>query len=576
MSDALRQEMLEKAGQGELLDAIFTQYGKMHFPPGDPVVETLAGLHNDGMVDLLALATPEALAPFENFAFFKGQHLYCALIPHLQTDAESLVRAVNALIGKAGSDGAAGFPAVEFRQWCEADPKRPFELLDLVDRKVPDADRFLPIALRTGAAVDPAALLDRALDFAVTGEEVEKRGAVMALRDMPLATDAEWDRLLEAFSKILDASPSDNVRFNLLTAIAERLESPTTRKAELVALAKRVLEVRTDVTLGGAVSAIAFSKGTLPDAFLEVLLEALGDIPSANAKILDYAMMKMVERGQADRARAFLEGLLKREDSIDLEVLDALCYKIRELGGSVLEDWTVAWLLDGDADLCGALNDAIFGRGIHETIVAPDFSRFGLKDADRPYLARKIIVTFLLNAELIVAMLAGLLRSSSGAAADEIVELLFDPVLLNYSGVAADELKKIADDTGDPASGFAQQALDKLDAYLNRLRSIGDVAELHPSDRERQIEQQRHADAMAEAYRNARKDSLLSLIATESVMLYGTSSVSWFRDGSSPPKRNEMALTSIGHSFEVPRVDTIDPVGLQRMLVEFRREVRPS
>lgn len=576
MNDELRREMLEKAKRGELLGAIFNQYGKMHFAPGDPVVQTLANLHNDESVDLLALATPESLVPFDKFAFFKGQHLYCALIPHLRTDAESLVGAVNALIDKAGADGAAGFPAVEFRQWCEVEPKRPAELLDLVDRKVPNADRFLPIALRTGAAVDPAAFLGRALNFAVSGDEVSQRGAVMALGDMPLASDADWDRLLEAFDKILGASPSDHVRLNLLTAIAARFDPPSMREAELVTLAKRVLEVRSDLVHGGAASAIAFARTQLPDDFLDVLLEALSDVPSANAKILDFAMMMMVERGQADRVRAFLEGLLKREESIDLEELGALCDKIRELGGTVLKDWTVAWLLDGDADLCGALNDAILGRGLHGTIVAPDFSRFGLKDADRPYLARKIIVTFLLNAELIVAMLAALLRSSSGAAADEIVELLFDPVLLNYSGVAADELKKVAEDKADSASGSAQQALDRLEAYLAGLRSIGSVPELHPSDRERQIEKQRHADAMNEAYRNARKGSLLSLIATETVMLYGTSSVSWFQDGTSPPRRNEMALTSVGHSFEVPRVDTIDPVGLQLMLFEFRREVRPS
>lgn len=121
-----------------------------------------------------------------------------------------------------------------------------------------------------------------------------------------------------------------------------------------------------------------------------------------------------------------------------------------------------------------------------------------------------------------------------------------------------------------------QRALAGQQTYLEGLSSIGKVPELHPSERERQLEWQRHSESMAEARQAARKKSIFAQIGTESLILYGTRAVSWFKDHTDERRRIETPMKSISHSFEMPRVEIVDPMGLQMMLLHFRREDRPQ
>ncbi|MCP1469678.1 hypothetical protein J3E64_001360 [Sphingobium sp. OAS761] len=577
----IRAEILSHAANGTLLDAIFNSYGRRWLDDNHPTILALAELHNTGDIDLLALVTPQTVQPYEGPVFFNGQNVFRALISRLQSSAEALLQTVQILIDAAGQDLAAGLPVEEFAKWCGSDPARPAELLALIDRKVPNAERFLTIALKSGVAVDRHLFLDRAYDFLRSGTETEQQGAINALGQIALPDAADWDRLLDGFAALLAHNPSDTVRAALITAVARRLNgAPGDRQNKLAELGSLAVRPLGDHTLDTAARTIAFYGEHLTEALTETLLEALAAINGKNkgtVEILDMAMMKLIERDDAERARCYLEPLLRRDDDrIELKQLDSLCYKLREKGGQTLDDWVVAWLLDGDRDLCSALDEALFGPGSDDFLFRVDFSRFGLVPADYPYLARKAIGTFFLKPNLMASLLVSLLRSTPETA-EEVVNLLIDPILINYAGIAETYLKPIAQDRNDPASGAVQRALEGQEAYLEGLRSVGNVPELHPSERERRLEWQRHADSMAEAYRAARQKSVLASIATESLILYGTRAVSWFEDrGTDDRRRIETPMASISHSFEMPRVDIVDPGGLQMMLLHFRGEPRPS
>jgi hypothetical protein len=77
---------------------------------------------------------------------------------------------------------------------------------------------------------------------------------------------------------------------------------------------------------------------------------------------------------------------------------------------------------------------------------------------------------------------------------------------------------------------------------------------------------------MSDAMRKARKKSIFAQIATESVILYGKRVVSWIKSPGDEPRRIETEMGSISTSVEVPRIDIVDPVGLQLMLFSFRAE----
>lgn len=578
MSDTVRAEILAHAANGSLLHAIFHDYGRRWLDDSDPTIAMLGDLHNGGEIDLLGVVTRESVQAFQGQVFWGGQQVYRALISRLQAPAEALLNVVQVLIEAAGQDMAAGMPVEEFSKWCGSEASRPRELLDLVDRKVAHADRFLTIAIKQGAAVDRPYFLDRAYGFLTSGSETEKQAAINALGQIACQNDEEWDRFFGAFSALLTAD--DAIRAPLITAVARRLkDAPPSRQDELTGLAVAGLEQHGDYTLDIAARTLAFESEHLPEELIDALLEALLAIKGENkgtVEMLDLALMKLVQNGHADRARRYLEQILRREeDRIELEELDSLSYTLRDTGGQVLEAWVVAWLLDGEYELCSAMNDA-FGAGSDEFLFRIDFARFSLDDADYPYLARKAIATFFLKQSIMASLLVSLLRTAPAEATDTIVDLLVDPILINYAGITDDYLKPISKDGGDPAQAAVQRALAGQEAYLEGLSSIGKVPELHPSERERQLEWQRHADNMAEAWQAARKKSIFASIATESLILYGTRAVSWFKDHADEQRRIETPMGSISHSFEMPRIEIVDPMGLQMMLLHFRGEDRPQ
>lgn len=343
MTAPTRAELLEKAAAGTLLDALFNEYGRMRFGEDDPTIDALASLHNDGKVDLLALVTPEALEFYKGPTFFRGQQVYRALIGKLHATAEELILAVDVLIVAAGNDLAAGLPMQEFTKWCKAEPSRPFELLDLVDRKVPTADHFLTIALTCGVAVEPVYFVDRAYGYLSSGTQIERRAAIKALGQIPLTSPADWDRLAAAFEAALTRDPGDGDRSAILTAVAQRLrEAPATHVTNLTDIAVTAIAPLGDQTLYEGARVLGFDLGALGTRLVDALLDALVSLNPEHAgtiDALDFGLTKLVEEGDPLRPREFLERLLVREEEgLTLERFDSLRHRLFEVERHVVED----------------------------------------------------------------------------------------------------------------------------------------------------------------------------------------------------------------------------------------------
>ena len=148
---------------------------------------------------------------------------------------------------------------------------------------------------------------------------------------------------------------------------------------------------------------------------------------------------------------------------------------------------------------------------------------------------------------------------------------------MNYSGTVRGYLEPIASDPNDLAQASAHKAILAIDEYLAGLQSAGIIKELYPSERERQMEWQRRSDEMNVTMQEARKNSFLTSLMSESVLLYGSSSVTWVEDlHQGPPRRLETSLANVGHSIEIPRGEVIDPLGLSHTIYLFRMEKRPQ
>ncbi len=580
MAGPTRAEIVEKAADGTLLEAIFTEYGRRWVDKDDTLLTELVAAHNSGDVDLIALITPEALAPYSGSTFFAGQHVYNSIISRLETSAEALVRAVHTLIEAGGHDGASGIPADELSKWCASEPTRPAELLDLVDRKIPHAENYLAIAIKNGALIDPIYFTDRSYDFLANGSQVEKVAALNALGQITLRDGPDEDRLESAFQAIVDSDAEDVVRAALLRSIVRRLGQTTNGRADALSqIAVAAVAKRDDQVLYAAAQVLAFDAVAIGPELSEALLLALKAVNPSHVgtiNMIDIALAKAVGTGDDVRARRFLEDLLAREEGFSFQQFDSLQYKLFEVGGETLENWMVAWLRQGDLVQCREFSSGLLGAGREEHMFSIDFSRFDLSDAEYGYIARKAVGWLFLKPKALVSFLVCLRRSAPVSQAEDIEALIMDPVLTSYPTVVEEYLKPLSEDPADPVAPVAEAVLTELSKRLQRFKSIGRVPELRPSERERQLEWQRHSDEMTSAFRDARNKSPLLSMIHESVMLYGKRSVTWVSDPRKKPTRITTELSSFSHSFDFPQSDVVDPVGLQMELLHFRLEKHPS
>ncbi|WP_279313492.1 hypothetical protein [Acetobacter sp. AN02] len=576
-----REEILAKWRSGTLVDALFAEYGRIWLDEESPTIELLVVLHNSGEIDLLNIITTESVERHKGPDFFDGQHLYERLIPRITGSVREMVRVVETIRVGAGNDMAAGLHIDKFVKWCGDDPARPGELLALIDEGFVQADGYLIIAIKTGVAVDRPLFVDRAYGFLESGTERQRWGALSALGQIEMLNEAYWDRLLEAFDTALTENPDDTFLAYFLSAIGERLKDiPAKRIDALENLAGLALAAGGEHTLHSASRLLAFDPTPLSAALKNSMLERLREVDAGNNEaidLLDIALSKMVKAGQVLEVRQLAEALVRRDEgAVKLGRLDSTVRAVIEDSNDALADWVVAWLYDGDHRLCSAMDRAMFGAGRDERPLHVDFSQYGLSEAEYPYLARKVVGSFFLKPVLMSSLLSSLLRSAPEAVSAEVEEVLVCPVLQNYAGSTRDLLIPISEDATDTAAPAVARAIAAQDSYLERLKAPGSVPELRPSERERQLEWERHTDSMLEAMRKARKKSIFAQIATESIILYGERAVIWVENLEDEPRRMETAMGSISTSFEVPRIEVVDPVGLQLMLLSFRAEPRPE
>jgi|GEM_PF-1189958 len=575
-----RAQLIREFKSGKLLGTLFGKHSR-GWGRDAKIVAAICTTHNDGDINVLSILTDEALAVINRNVFFQGQTLYCSLIPGLSADAAEMVRAVGALLRAAGNDGAAGLPVNELTKWCELSPERPRALLSLVDEGNEGAANFLPLTLRVGATFDREYFLDRAHAFALGSEPVRRGAAIQALGQIALNTPEEWNRFTKTLTTV--ATQGDDLAgAKVIGAAAGHLQwADVSHRAMIEEIVKSVLAAgASENCLHACADTLWLQAKHVPPSLRALLLNALLKIDPKNKGTidhLDYGLEKIFEAGDRKEVIHFLEQLiLSQKEAIKLKWFDSTCRAVHKAADGALADWVVSWFLNGDFDLCSQATKAFFGVERDGLLLDIDFNRYALRETDYPYLARKAIGFLFLQPLSAASIIISLIRSAPPATIAEVEDLLFDPMLLNYSGVDRNLLQSVARNQEDKAHDAVKRALERIEKYLADLNSAHPIRELRPSERQRQIELQRSADAMAEAYQNAEKSSFFASIVSRVIVLHGTRTISYHRMGKEEPRRIESKMGTHSVSYEMPRIEIADPVGLQRMLFSFRAERRPT
>ena len=571
-----RHDVLEASHAGQLLETIAATPNQNL----DSAGRMLADLHNRGEIDFLASWEPASLAAVSGHHFFPLQRIFCHALPHIDCSAEAAARACQNMFARAGNDGAAGQVYVSLSAWFGQSPVHADEGLALILHDPETHRRLVRPLFIAGANHDARKYFEEAFSFSNDSDSPIRLDALWALGQIASAEDETLlTRTIDYFDKVIDAPVSDGDTAVVVEAALNLLHRSGSSVAHAVEpLLQEACRKPTPETRYALANGLLLHRRHYTEAMVDTTFSALQhttkhDIHTSNA--IDSILYQWDLDADRQRVLRFLVGLFSQgNDALDLDLLANFSHQLRNQPGDVLGWYIVSLLLTGEHALCEAAERLLPYQQTREGLDI-DLGPFSLTPPWILYLARKTLGYCPLHKESAAALLLSCLRIVPDQDRTELEDLVLDHFLMNYL-TAIDWFESALADS-DPARDSVDRLSSSLREYVAGLERYGTCPAFRPSERERLLQGYRQTDFQREVHKKAEQRSLLSALAHKATILYGTASIfNIRRDDASEPQRQEVSMRRYEHFFEFPRLDSIDPVGLQYNIRRFRSEPPPS
>lgn len=586
MTNPSRDEIVVAAAEGKLLDLIFMDSWQHD---SEPFSQALIDAHQSNDVDLRTLLPLPEQTSYERSDFNLGMTIFLPALGSIATSGNDLLELI---AGAIPLDDPMYMHSTytELVKWCRTSPEHPLELLGLIGSGVPIAQRFpcVQACISTGLSVDAAFYQAKAVEFLENGDAHQRAQAARALGNLSIEVWGTDFGLIETILAVINRETETSVRDALLTlALAWQKDAPP----ELQQSTYRLIERATTPITVTAKQAVALELMRNPNPYgAQVRRDLLALVASGNPEdevvhLLDNLLAWLIRREQVSEAKEVIEKLILGDPGVPFSRFTSVRHQLESGDAVILDKWVVDWLRSESLDLSLTLRRSLFTAS-EGRVFKFDFSQApDIPESDYSFIASRALGVFFSKQLFVASLIVSLLRNATHMTSSALRGLLFDPVLINYSGLQADYLDAIAADSSDPASEAVQQALGELRAYLE---GLGDehIRELQPSERERQLEHYRRNEEMQNQMVEARKYSFLANLASEKVLLYGTGMASWIpefplpqdiAEGEiGPMRRIEQSLATVRHTVKLPRHSVLEPSTLEIQILNFLYEKRTS
>jgi hypothetical protein len=572
---ALKDVLLEAHKTGTFLDVVY-QASLADRDDRNVVAAELVALHNAGTLDVVAAFA--ALGATSNGPdFFLTRHVFETALPDINAPVVQVMRCVLDLCRRAGRDMMAGSIVNSFIEFCAKDAARPREALDAAKRD-PDMLDLLTASIVAGALINLETYLREAVALLHDPEITVRRRAAFALGRIRWSKDTTPPEFVyEALEAAAQRESDDELLGSVArTAFALYVQNKT-KEQRIAALIERALSRDGDLAVHAASEIAFFHSKELTAAITDILVPRMLKVNPAHKGTLDnidYFLDHLLRRGESDKAIEFAETLLlAHPDVLSLQMFDSFAAKIRNDKG-LLSKVVTRWFLRGDKVLCKGLEEMIsasFGKNLPIDVDATELAP--ISSTRLIFVARKALGYLFLTPISAASVIVSLMRLTEEDETLEVLsDLLFDPLLINYSGVA----RKYIAATGKEATGklkkYLRRSLRLLDGYIKGLRSVGEVPEFTPSISQREASYRLSSRRMFESMKAAEAKSPLLGIIHKSVLLYGRKSINYVYGPSGESHRTEIPLKSHSIQFEMPRSSQLDPFGIEHVIRIFRAE----
>jgi len=285
---------------------------------------------------------------------------------------------------------------------------------------------------------------------------------------------------------------------------------------------------------------------------------------------IDHLLVKLIKGGCIDLAEQLLETLLCEHDGLKITAFDYFSNELLDTHKESLNLFVTKWLLSGKANLCRAIQDLL--HEVNGEDVELCVHRVGsVPGTQKIFLARKVVGWLFSSPVGAASFILSLVGELSPEEINELEELLFDPLLLSYTGELRKYFEGLEQKSESDIKQLISRLLLRLDVYFEEMKEAFDTREL----RAPQENAEHYWNSLNRKMQQAREEGpkgLFEDICTVQHLLYGNSTIAYVYDGAGQAHRSEANMHTISHSTEIPRLYVIDPEGLDYMLRTYRLE----
>lgn len=572
-----RDALLRSYDTGNFLETVYACSLADHGDPS-PLALELITLHNEGLIDIVAAFGSLKNKLLDGQDFFLTRSVFEKTLLDLNAAILPVMRCVLQLYQEAGQDLAAGSIIESFIGFCAKEPSRPHEALAEIEARPDMFADLLTATLVAGSRIDFSLYLREAIRLCQDKNAELRRRAVFSLGKLHWPERLTGsDSALAALEHAVTLETDDQILSNVIKSAFSIFQRDKSQELRAVTLIVSVLEKGDDYALHAASEIFGFHTDELPPALLDAVLSDLVRTKPKNKRTLDnvdYGISHLLKNGDPEKAIQFLEALLlEHSGELTMEVFDSASREIlsnKELISKVL----TRWFLRGDRVLCDGVHTIIRAHLGDDIPVEVDQAELESTDITHVlFVARKAIGFLFTQPISAAAVLISLSRNTTDdAVLTNLGSLLFNPLLLNFTGKVRDYAVQQSRLESGKVKATIDQALKGIEEYLENLCSMGDLAALHTSETQRVAYHRHISHIMEESWKAAEAQSVFVDLVSKSVLLYGRKSINYLYGPNGQSHRMEIPLQSHGAEMEFPRMQTLDPFGLDYMLHIFRNE----
>jgi hypothetical protein len=571
MSD--RETLVRAYQAGHLLEAIQAALS-LDESERTELVSSLASLHNEGHVDLIdafgALTGKSTSGP----DFFLLRHVFEELLPELEVPVPKLTRCVLHLYREAGT--ATILDA--FQEFCARRADRPKAALAEIEADPETLADLLVTVLIAGSTVDAPTYVAETIRLSRDASIELRKRALFALGRL-LGEQAVWgnEDVVKTLEHAVEVEDDGQVLASSIKSAFALSRHDAANESRWIAVVADALSKGDDFALHAASEVFGFQTREVSPKLLELLLVRLARVNPINKRTMDaidYGIAHLLHSDHVEAGLRFLENLLRSHpDEIEFSIFNDAARVIRDHPG-LRSKVATRWLLGGEAALCEGVASILDApRGGSPEIEADASELAGADPVRFVFAARKAIGYLFLKPTSATSFLLSLMRQAPDARVRGNLEsLLLNPLLLNFSGSVGEYLTRREESEEGEVKAAVRRALQAMEAYLDDLKSVGDIPALHPSLEHRDAYHRHLSAEVAQSVKKAQAESVILQLVHRSVLLYGRKAIHHVFGPEGEIKRMETQLGSHGTEIKDPRMTRLDPHGLNFMLCVFQHE----